>query len=410
MKTCILQFCIAIMVGTCLGCMQRSTAEKSNLDSGKESTAGKANQEERAVRSDGNALNNADGWCLFRGNPESTGVAKGSLPDELEVLWDFKVKNGSFEGTAAIVEVDGELVAYLGDLDGTLFSFDLETGDKRWEFKPESEIGFGASPSYRDGFIYIGDIDGVFYCIDDKGNEVWSLQTDSEISSSANFFKDNVLFGSQDATLYCLDAKTGDEVWKMQADDQIQGTPTVIGGRAFVAGCDAKLHVINLENGQEVGSVEIDSPTGSTVAAVGDSVYFGTEQAGFFAVDWKQPALKWHYQDESVGAIRSNPAVSGHHVVFGAGDRTVRSLDPKTKKENWVRTLKAKTESSPVIVDQRVYIGSGDGRLYALELETGKVCWEKQFEGGITSSPAVAFGRLIIATDRGTVYCLGKGK
>ena len=30
----------------------------------------------------------------------------------------------------------------------------------------------------------------------------------------ANFFNDNVLVGSQDATLYCLNAKTGKVVWK----------------------------------------------------------------------------------------------------------------------------------------------------------------------------------------------------
>ena len=166
--------------------------------------------------------------------------------------------------------------------------------------------------------------------------------------------------------------------------------------------------------------MEIGSPTGGTPAAVGDSVYFGTEQAGFLAVEWAykndapnpvptppRPKLKWKFSDESGAAIHSNPAVSGNHVVYGAGDGIVRSLDPQTKKENWTRTLKAKIESSPVIAGDRVYIGSRDGRLYALKLETGEVCWEKELGGGFASSPAVAFGRLIIATERGTVYCLG---
>ena len=359
-------------------------------------------------------------WPMFRGNPQSTGVAKGALADELEVLWEHRVKNGAFEGTAAIVAEDDDKIVYIGDLDGTLFSLDLISGEERWEFKSESEIGFAASPSYQEGLIYIGDIDGMFYCLNDKGEKVWSRQTDAEITSSANFYKDNVLFGSQDAKLYCLNAKTGEEVWILEADDQIQCTPTIVEGRAFLAGCDANFHVIDLDSGEEVGSVEIGSPTGGTPAAVGDSVYFGTEQAGFIAVQWEPenvapnpvptlpaPKLKWQFEDESGAAIRSNPAVLGNHVVYGAGDRIVRSLHPQTKQENWVRTLKAKIESSPVIAGDRVYIGSGDGRLYALELDSGKVCWEKEFGGGFSSSPAVAFGRLIIATERGTVYCLG---
>lgn len=346
-------------------------------------------------------------WPMFRGNSQSTGVATSSLPNELEVVWEYSVPKGAFEGTAAIVEMDGKHVAYIGDLDGKLFSFELESGKKRWEFTAESGIGYVTSPTVHDGLIYIGDIDGMFYCINDKGEKVWSLQTNAEISSSANFFNENIVFGSQDTFLYCLNAKTGKEVWKLEAADQIRCTPTIVEGRAFVAGCDGRFHVIDLEKGEELGSVDIQSPTGGSPAALGDSVYFGTEQAGFFAVEWEQPKLKWHFDDESGAAIRSNPAVTEKHVIFGAADRRVRSLNPVTKKENWSTTLKAKIETSPVIVGDRVFVASGDGRLYALELETGKIVWETEFEGGFTGSPAVGFEKLIIASDRGTVYCLG---
>ena len=406
MNTRFFQYCYSIVLICAVGLACGCKSQKSDLPERKVTQAAKKDGEQKPEDTISN-IDTADGWHMFRGNPQSTGVAKRELADDLEVQWEFKVKKGAFGGTAAIVASGDEQVVYIGDLDGTLFSLDLNTGDKRWEFISESEIGFSASASYRDGLIYIGDIDGMFYCINDKGEKVWSRQTDAEISSSANFYKENVLFGSQDATLYCLNAKTGEEVWTLEADDQIQCTPTIVDGRAFVAGCDASLHVIVLDSGEEVGSVEIESPTGGTPAAIGDSVYFGTEQAGFLAVQWEQPKLKWRFSDESGAAIRSNPAVIGNHVVYGAGDRIVRSLHPQTKKENWVRTLKAKIESSPVIAGDRVYIGSNDGRLYALKLSSGEVCWEKEFHGGFASSPAVAFGRMIIATERGTVYCLG---
>ena len=74
--------------------------------------------------------NPSDGWLMFRGNPQSTGVAKNALADELEVLWEFKVKKGAFEGTAAIVAKGDEQIVYIGDLDGTLFSLDLISGRK----------------------------------------------------------------------------------------------------------------------------------------------------------------------------------------------------------------------------------------------------------------------------------------
>lgn len=346
-------------------------------------------------------------WPMYRGNAKSTGVATSSLPDELEVLWEFEVPNGAFEGSAAIVDVDGEKVVYIGDLDGKLFSFNLETGEKRWEYEAESGIGFSTSPTYHEGKVYIGDVDGLFYCVDDKGEKVWSLQTNSIISSSANFYKGNVILGSQDANLYCLDGETGDVVWKFPAEDQIRCTPTIVDGRAFVAGCDGHFHVVDLDKGEEIGSVNVQSPSGGTPAVLGDTVYFGTEQAGFFAVRWKELEIRWHFADEAVSAIRSNPAVIDGHVIFGAANRVIRSLDPTNKNENWATTLKTRIETSPVIVDQRVFVATGDGRLYALGLDDGEIEMEKEFEGGFTASPSVGFERLIIASDRGKVYCLG---
>lgn len=355
-----------------------------------------------------NELANAKGdWPMFRGNPQSTGVATSTLPEELDILWEFEIPKGEFEGSAAIVDVDGEKVVYIGDLDGKLVSLNLATGEKRWEYNVESKLGFATSPTYHNGMIYAGDIDGLFHCVNDSGEQVWTYQTDAIISSSANIYKDNVIVGSQDANLYCFDGKTGDIVWKFPAADEIQCTPTIVDGRAFVAGCDGQLHVIDLEKGEEIGNVDIQSPSGGTPAVLGDSVYFGTEQAGFFAIQWEKPELKWNFIDETMSAIRSNPAIVEGHVIYGAANRVVRSLNPKTKEENWATTLKTRIETSPVIVGDRVFVSSRDGRLHALELATGKIVLEKEFEGGFTASPSVGFGRLIIASDRGKVYCLG---
>ena len=206
-------------------------------------------------------------WEYFRGNAQSTGVAVSGLPAELSVLWEYKVPDGAFEATPTVVrEQDGsKKTVYIGDLDGSLFALDLQTGEMRWEFK--SEIGFVTAPVVRDNRIFIGDIDGIFYCLNEAGEKVWSFQTDGEINSSANFYQDNVLVGSQDFHLYALNVNSGELAWKYESQDQIRCSATVAGDRAFVAGCDGFFHVINLESGTEVGSTDIRSPTGATPAA-----------------------------------------------------------------------------------------------------------------------------------------------
>ncbi len=347
----------------------------------------------------------ANTWPMFRGDPQSRGVAVSNLPGKLDLLWKYRVDNGAFEGTAAIANG----VVYIGDLDGSLFALDLETGKLLWQSK-QSELGFGTSPSVSGDRVYLGDFDGVFYCLSaDDGEVKWKFTAEAEINSEHNFYQDKVLFGSQDASLYCLNAVTGELVWKFTIEDQIRCMPSLIGDRAFVAGCDSRLHVINVEQGKAAGDVEIDGPTGVTPAADGDFVYFGTEGGTFYSVNWRQAEVAWRFQDNSSSlAFRSSAAVSGNMVVVGGRSKRVYALDAKTGDKRWEFVTRRNVDSSPVIAGQYVYVGSGDGRLYCLDLTTGKQVWEYETGGRLAAAPAIAAGRLIIASDDGVVYCFGE--
>ena len=346
-------------------------------------------------------------WPLFRGDAKSQGVAVSDLPKKLEVLWQYEIKRGSFESTPIIIGADKPL-AIIGDADGKLIAFDIETGDVKWEYK-SGEIGFTTAPAYRDGKIFIGDMDGAFHCVDLKGNLLWDFQTDDSIDSSANFHEDYVLFGSRDAKLYALNIEDGSLAWALETDDQVRCSITVVDGRAFIAGCDGALHIINVKDGTEIDNVVIESPTGVTPAALKNQIFVGTENSGYFGIDWKKAKINWQFNGDN-GSIssRSSPAVKDEHVIFGARNRKVYSVDPTIGTENWSTELKSDIESSPVIVGERVFVASSGGRLYELELKTGNIVWDREFNGQFVGSPAVGFGKLVIATSRGVVYCLGK--
>lgn len=350
----------------------------------------------------------AHAWPLFRGNPLNNGVANSSLPSQLEVLWEYTVPNGAFSSSAVLVEVDGRRMAVIGDLDQDLHAIDLQTGEKIWTFP--GDLGFVATPAFDGSHFFIGDVAGKFYCLDAKGQKRWEFTSDAQIDSSANFYQDNVIFGSQDSHLYCLKKETGELVWKTATGDQIRCSPTIVEGRVFAAGCDGILHIFDLNNGQETGGVPIESPTGSTPAAGGDLIFFGTAQAGFKAVNWRKPELAWTaLADEGGTSDRGNALVYKNHVVFGTASRQLISLHPETGAVNWQTTLRSGIESSPVLVDEkRIFVGDGSGRLYEVELETGKVIKEQSFRGKLPAGPAVGFGRLVIASERGVVYCLGE--
>ncbi len=346
-----------------------------------------------------------DDWPLVRGNPHCDGVATSALPEKLQILWEFSVPNGAFQAAAAIVDDGVRRLAVIADADGRVYALSLENGSKIWEFK--GELGFVTTPAYRNGRYYIGDVTGVFYCLDSAGKEVWQFASEQQIDSSANFFEEYVLFGSQDSSLYCLRADTGELVWRVETGDQIRCSPTIVGGRAFAAGCDGYLHVIDLASGAQIDKVDIRSPTGSTPAARGERIYFGTEQAGFLAVNWEKAEIVWDYREGNTSSIRGNAAVTEGHVIFAGSNRQVVSLQPETGNVQWATTMRSGSESSPVIVGQRVFLPTTGGRLYELRLDTGQILNEWELRGRITAPPSVGFQRLIIATERGSVICLG---
>ena len=349
--------------------------------------------------------NTAESWKLFRGNEFATGEAKSCLPDKLDLLWKYEIKGGAFEATPAII--DG--VCYVPDLDGFWHAINLTDGKEKWKKKTDA-FAFAASPAFKDDRLYVGDIDGFFYCYDLTGKEIWKFEAGAEISSSATFYKDKVLFGCQDARLYCLDRKTGKPAGfeKIEVQDQIRCSPTVVADRSFVAGCDGHLHIIDLNAGKELAAIEIDSPTGVTPAIMGDNVFFGTEAGEVFAIDWKKAEVKWRFTERSRREIRSSAAVSERMLVVGSRSKNVYGIDPMTGEEKWKFTCRRGVQSSPLIACDRVFVAATDGRVYLLDLLTGKELWNKQTGDSFTSSPAVVDHRLLIASNDGVVYCFGK--
>ncbi len=348
------------------------------------------------------AANAADTWPLFRGNTLATGIAEGTLPENLEVLWKFKGKEGGFEATAVI---DDSLV-FVGSLDGNFYAIDRNTGEERWKY--HTELGFLAGAAIADGRVYVGDTEGKFYAFSTAGELLWGFEATAEINSAPNFYKNMVLFGSQDATLYALDAVSGKLAWKYSIGDQIRCSPTVVDGRAMVAGCDGKLHIVRLDDGQEIGDVVIDSPTGSTPAVRGDQLFFGTEDGTFFAIDWRKAKVAWTAKAERGQSIRSSAAVIDNLVIVGARDKRVHAFHVDDGKEAWYFATRSRVDSCPVVVGERIFVGSGDGRLYALDRKTGEKSWYYEAGGQFTASPAVAAGRLVIGNQDGTLYCFGE--
>jgi outer membrane protein assembly factor BamB len=343
-----------------------------------------------------------DDWLLFRGSPEQAGVSTSTVPDKLEVLWQFRAED-SFESAVA---VSGGVV-YAASMDEHLYAVGLSDGKQKWKYKAAP---FKAPPAVRAGLVYVGDLDGVLHCVDGaKGTKKWTFEGGGELGG-ANFHGDDVLVASHDANLYCV-SKAGKQRWKFRAEGEIHGSVSVAGGMTFLVGCDSKLHVIDIARGKKVRSVDLGGQTGATAAVRGPTLYVGTMRSQVKAIDWKQGEVAWTFTPGRQGeGFFSSPAVNDRYVVIGKRDNYVYCLDRKTGEEVWTFPTDNKVDSSPVIAGSRVVVGSLDGYLYVLDLASGKEVTKVKLDAPISAAPAVVAGKVLVGTQKGTLYCLGAKK
>ena len=109
----------------------------------------------------------------------------------------------------------------------------------------------------------------------------------------------------------------------------------------------------------------------------------GASDGKFYAIKTTNGKQLWNFQTgKSIMAfapysrdgspIISSPAISGRSVYFGSTDGTFYALDTETGKKMWSYDLGAPVNSSPAVSGNAVYIASFDGTVYAFTGAVGK--------------------------------------
>lgn len=348
----------------------------------------------------------AEDWNYPRGNPASSGSSEQTLPENLEIAWEYKAE----EAIETTPVVSGDRV-FVADVMGTVYAIERKGGKEIW--RKSYETGFLAAPVINQEKLIIGDVDGNVYALNvSDGTELWKQTTEGEISGAAAFYKDNVLVASQDGRLYCFNAADGKSVWTYEADDQIRCAPTIAGDRTFLGGCDAKLHVVNLNTGKADGeALPLGGPTGSTPSVLGQRVILPAMDGTVFSFDWKTKEQLWRYEDlEQSQEYRSSAAVNKEVTIVSSQRKHIDALDNKTGKRIWRHTLRRRSDASPVIAGKDVWIPATDGRLVRLALEDGNQTWSHEIRGSYIAGVAIGRAELFVADDDGVLRCFRAAK
>lgn len=132
--------------------------------------------------------------------------------------------------------VDGGCI-YGGNYDGVFLKTDIASGQVLWKFEQAGDA-FMASPGIKGNFAAAGSQDKTLYCLNaETGVKLWSFEAKDAVNSAVIICRDKVLFGSDDGRLYMLDLATGHKIWSFLAGRPIASSPAYAQGR-LVVGCD----------------------------------------------------------------------------------------------------------------------------------------------------------------------------
>ncbi len=138
-------------------------------------------------------------------------------------------------------------------------------------------------------------------------------------------------------------------------------------------------------------------------AIMGDTIFFGSLDTFFYALDKTTGSLKWKFKAGDV--IVASPSIESGMVVFGSQDGFVYALDSKTGKLLWKYRTGGMVPANAGFYEGRIYIGSSNGFMHCLNLD-GILVWKYRTGGAVNSTPAFANDKLYFGCYDKHFYCL----
>jgi glucose dehydrogenase len=293
------------------------------------------------------------------------GNAKAVRLRDRRILWE-RTTDPSDSGaptdvTAPVFHQGRVFFAYV---DGDLVAVDATTGKQVWERNLHSHLE--SSPMAVGGMLYIGsDKTNVISLRASDGKIRWQFNSPGAIKASPSYHDGRIYVADYEGAMFCLDAATGKPIWRTNTtrvppfgEGGFYSSPAVAFGSVFAARDDGTVFAF----GEKTGKVEWSFPThnfvyGSPAVAkvpgTPPTVYIGSYDEHFYALDARTGKQRWRY--DVGGPVPGTATVIGHTVYTSSfKTRDAIGIDVRTHKKTFQLRQAGYT---PVVSDgRRLYL------------------------------------------------------
>jgi len=151
-----------------------------------------------------------------------------------------------------------------------------------------------------------------------------------------------------------------------------------------------------------VWQFETKDPVVASPIVHDNTVYIGSRDRSFYAIDTGKGAPRWTFQ--ATDRIEGAAAVSDELVYFGSLDGSVHALEVSTGQQRWRTSLGSAIRSSCVLDQHAIYLGTRLGIFTKLDAATGEVVWQERAPGEISSTAAAHDDIVVVGCWDGSIY------
>lgn len=325
-------------------------------------------------------------WPQFQVDAQHSGITTALAPVESPALdWYAFTHYRSTHGIDVVPAVaDGKV--FVIDVDGYAWAFAAASGDVIWSVELEDDTRFSlASPAWADGKVFFATDKGYIYGMDAGNGEIlWSgrltegINQNAELNTQLVYQDGRIYVGSLEGKYYCLDAE-GDGgqpsvLWTWAVENKRYdwySAASIAGDFCLFGDTDGIITCLNKNSGDFVSSLDLNDLFDIDCGSIRSGISFNETRDCLYLTSAK-----------------------GYLVALG--------FDPDSGAFNplncWNYPIDSYSTSTPVYHDGRIYVCSGgsfpgqEGGLYCLDKE-GNLVWHNDIAGetyGSQASPALS--------------------
>ncbi len=274
------------------------------------------------------------------------GNAKAVRLSDRRVLWERDAKrkdSGAPTDVTAPVYHQGKV--FFAYVDGNLVAVDAGSGKQVWKRRLSGHLE--SSPMAVGDTLYLGtDRTNVIAVRASDGKVLWQFNSPGAIKASPSFHHGRVFVADYESGMFCLDARSGRLIWRTNTSrvppfgaGGFYSSPAIAFGRAYAARDDGTIYAFDERTGKvdwtfATHNFVYGSPAVARVPGTPPSVYIGSYDEHFYALDARSGRQRWRY--DVGGAVPGTATVIGHTVYTSSfKTRKAIGLDVRTHRKTF---------------------------------------------------------------------------